>query len=87
MCKSTSQGILKLSPNPTQDVLIFEIDNPNFKEGNLSIYDLAGRLILTKNVFNKTESLSVKNLSEGEYICVIQTFDRTVYVNRFVKMK
>lgn len=80
-------GKLKVYPNPTQNAFTFEIDNPNFKEGNLSIYDLAGRLILTKNVFNKTEALSVKNLSEGEYICVIQASDKALYVSKFIKIK
>ena len=84
---SVSQGVLKLSPNPTQDILTFEIDNPNFKEGSLSIYDLSGRLILTKSVFYKTEILSVKNLNSGQYICVIQSNDGKMYVNKFIKLK
>ena len=84
---SVAQGILKLSPNPTQETLNFEIDNPSFQEGNLSIYDLAGRLILTKRVFNKTENLSVKNLNSGQYICVIQSNDGKIYVNKFIKVK
>jgi Secretion system C-terminal sorting domain len=52
----------------------------------LSIYDLSGRLIWSKTIFNKEEMVNIAHLKSGEYICTIQS-DNKIYVNKFVKVE
>lgn len=77
-------GKLCISPNPAQHSVQIEIDNPDFKEGRMSIYDLSGRLILSKNIFNKEEMVNIAHLKSGEYICTVKS-DNKVFVSKFVK--
>ena len=83
---SVSEGNLKLSPNPAHDILTFDIDNANFTQGNLSIYDLSGRLMLAQNVFNRKEVVNIGSLGSGEYIVVIKSKYNLVFSNKFLKI-
>jgi hypothetical protein len=77
---------LTLSPNPTQGVLNYTVENQDFTEGNLSIYDLSGRLIVSKKLSDKIGALNVENLGAGEYICVVKS-EKLVFFQKFVKIK
>lgn len=83
---SVSAEKLSISPNPAQNSILIEIENPDFKEGQMSIYDLSGRLILSK-IFNRNEILNISQLKSGEYICTIQSKDNKIFVNKFVKVE
>jgi hypothetical protein len=76
---------LKISPNPTSHVLNIEIVSAEFTEGNLSIYDIMGRLIMTQKVFNSKEAINIEHFGNGEYICIIKSNDNIVYANKFIK--
>ena len=84
---SVSAGKLDISPNPTQNILTIEIGDADFKEGNLSIYDLSGRLMLTKTIAHKTGVVDVSHLNVGEYICTVKALDNKVFVSKFVKVQ
>ncbi len=83
---SVSALKLDIFPNPTGNIINIKIDDTNFKEGTLSIYDLSGRLMLTKFITNQTSLIQVDHLNTGEYICTIKSNDNKVFVNKFVKL-
>jgi uncharacterized repeat protein (TIGR01451 family) len=83
---SVSAGKLDISPNPTQNIIKVEIEDSDFKEGTLSIYDLSGRLMLTKSISNKIGVIDVSHLGNGEYICTVKSSENKVFVSKFVKL-
>jgi uncharacterized repeat protein (TIGR01451 family) len=83
---SVSAGKLDISPNPTQNIIKVEIEDLDFKEGILSIYDLSGRLMMTKSISNKKGVVDVSHLGNGEYICTIKSGENKVFVSKFVKL-
>jgi uncharacterized repeat protein (TIGR01451 family) len=83
---SVSAGKLDISPNPTQNIIKVEIEDSDFKEGTLSIYDLSGRLMLTKSISNKIGVIDVSRLGNGEYICTVKSSENKVFVSKFVKL-
>jgi hypothetical protein len=83
---SVSADKLAIFPNPAENIIKIEVEDTEFKEGNLSIYDLSGRLLLTKFIANKTSLVNVNHLNAGEYICTLKSSDNKVFVNKFVKL-
>jgi hypothetical protein len=77
---------LTISPNPTAHLINIEIIDDTFTKGTLSIYDIAGRLVMTKKVFNAKETFNVGHLGNGEYICVVMTKDNQIYAHKFLKL-
>jgi len=57
-------------PNPASNVVNIKNDNSN-KPFNLSLYDISGRWILSKEICNEA-TLNVENLNNGIYIIVIE---------------
>lgn len=83
---SVSAGKLIISPNPAQQTIRIEVQNLEFKEGFMSIYDLSGRLILSKSINKRDEMLNIEGFRSGEYICTITSKDNKVFVEKFVKV-
>ena len=60
---------IKLYPNPTNDFLNIELSNGDIKD--LEVYDMAGKLIISKKISSKTYRLDIQYLSNGNYILKI----------------
>ena len=64
---------LKIYPNPASDVLNIEITPSAFEhrahpeEFELKLYDILGKLVLTKKLFPSTNTIDVSNLKTGVY--------------------
>jgi hypothetical protein len=71
---------LQVFPNPTNSELNFE--SP--EKGNLSVFDLSGRVILSSNSIKGKNKLDVRALPEGIYLLQLQTAE-SVSSARFVK--
>ena len=57
-------------PNPASSVVYIKNDKTN-KPSNLSLYDISGRMIMSKEIGNE-EILNVENLNNGIYLVVIE---------------
>jgi hypothetical protein len=77
---------LKINPNLVQNTMNFTLEDDTFKEGELSIYDLSGRLMLLKSISNKIGVVDVSHLSAGEYICTVKSTENKVFVSKFLKV-
>ncbi len=71
--KNESQIVFELYPNPSSDVVNFDLDIKNREKVNVSIWDISGKLI-DANAISKeletgthTESFSVSRIPEGVY--------------------
>lgn len=71
ICYATSianalpKGMVKMYPNPAADIVSFEL---NIAEADLTIYDLAGKVMLANTLSEGTQDLNIATLPAGIYI-------------------
>ncbi len=71
--------MIKVYPNPANDILNVEVDNIRFMSYSLSLFDMNGKQIFTKTFFNsgQRQEIDVKNFANGIYYVKI-------YNNKFL---
>ncbi len=70
--------LVSLYPNPSNSTITIVLSS--FLHSNYSIYDLNGRLILTKDIDDKTFSFDVSHLSVGTYTVEITSSSTTIHI-------
>lgn len=73
----TQNQNFKFGPNPANDFIRFDVSNLQLIE----VYSLDGRKLIEAT----TKELAVKDLSQGHYIAVIHSSDRSTKTVRFTK--
>ncbi len=73
---------IKIYPNPAQDFVSIDIPT-NYKKAQLSIYNLTGQLVSTKQI-QSNQTIPITDLGNGMYIFVVQAGDRVVGRQRVV---
>jgi hypothetical protein len=61
---------LSVFPNPATDVLTVEI--PELFEGSLDVYDMNGKLVLTKKIQSQVEKIGLQGLTPGAHVVVLK---------------
>jgi hypothetical protein len=69
---------LRFYPNPVEELLHIELNDPRIQESEVLIYTLTGRLVSKYKIPGNTISLDVVNLQSGLYIAKINNKDQTV---------
>lgn len=83
---------VRISPNPAHEFLEYRYStiNPMVYPTSVSIYDMNGRIILTKDDLNCSEycnfTLQISDLESGTYLIRSVFSDKNVLYNRFIKM-
>jgi hypothetical protein len=67
------QGCLRFSPNPSYDVIHFEVASEDDNIQNITVKDLSGNVLFTQNYAQKSCNINFSFLSEGEYILTTKT--------------
>jgi hypothetical protein len=62
---------IKIYPNPSHDKIVF-VSNI-YEQGNIHLFDLTGKLLLSKNSNNKIEQLDLSSFPAGLYFISIET--------------
>ena len=65
-----SEKLFSVFPNPTNDVLHFNISNNLNSPTNIRIYNIHGEIIFSKVVAKENETINISNLPNGVY-CLI----------------
>ncbi|RZJ87993.1 MAG: T9SS type A sorting domain-containing protein [Chryseobacterium sp.] len=63
---------IKIYPNPVSDYCYVEIGF-DFKEADITLYDMGGRQIQTLKTKNKVTKINTQNLIQGAYLVTIKT--------------
>jgi len=82
-----SSPAMNIYPNPTSDMINIDFQNIS-NEGILEIYDLTGKLLMTKDVISQADNLAlqVNHLTQGVYIIRLKLDNGTYATERFVKL-
>ncbi len=71
---------IRIYPNPTKDKLNLLTE----EEGVIAIYDLSGRLLIQKSIFNKLDMIDVSGLATGTYL--LHFYSENLYESlKFIK--
>jgi hypothetical protein len=63
-----SQGLVTLYPNPAHSMVYVSSPGASIDQnGSLTMYDLRGQLVLTKQIVNETTGIDVSGLKPGVY--------------------
>ncbi len=73
---------IAIYPNPTKSILNIK----NAENSNIEIYDLLGRLILTRSNISLHEKIDVSNLNTGTYLIRFKN-ESTIATNQFIISK
>ena len=79
----TTENVVKIFPNPTNDFLNIETLN-NVKISSIEIFNMQGKLVLSERITNDQNKVDVRDLNVGVYIVRIYT-DRGIVVNKMIK--
>jgi hypothetical protein len=66
-----------LYPNPNNGNFTIELDNINFKECKVEVYDMTRRLIKSEKLISKSETISI-NQPKGIYLVKVQLDDKAL---------
>lgn len=68
----------KIYPNPAQESLQYEINGADLLGGTLTLLDINGKPVLSKNISGNVGTLNVKSLSDGTYLLQYEAEGLTV---------
>ena len=72
-------------PNPTGNTLHVEFEGTDDLQGTLTVTDLTGVVVLTRECHEPVTQLDVSNLTPGLYVVSFRN-EKGVVVRKFVKM-
>ena len=75
---------ITLFPNPAQDLLQIDLQSLEFEESQLEVYNIAGSLLLSKQIRQAKPQLDISTLSKGIYLLKINT-PQGILSGRFIK--
>ncbi len=58
-------------PNPASDYLSISMNTLNTDKQNIQLYDISGKLVLSRSITDKTIKMNIKHLENGVYIVKI----------------
>lgn len=64
---------VKAYPNPVQNRLTVEVDNKESLDLSLQLFDINGRLLLKRQLYNSRQELNLEKYVPGQYILRIRT--------------
>lgn len=85
--ESSSKSDITIYPNPSTDILNIQFDGYEHIDATVHIYDLSGRLLLTKTVKALDSVLGISSLSEGVYLLKITEEDKVLLSEQLIKLK
>lgn len=69
--------LFNLYPNPSSEIVTLNIDNANYTDLTLNIYNVAGKLITSETLEGNKQQINVGGLSNGIYMVEIKTKEWT----------
>jgi len=75
---------IDIFPNPVEEFLYFNLANKNFVDLQLEIFDLNGRLIISKLI--KDDKISLKGLNTGYYTFALKDKKKSIKIGKLFKL-
>jgi hypothetical protein len=73
-----TKDAIKIYPNPSNNGIVnLNLLNSNGSDNSITIYDVLGKSVFTKNNLQAVETLNLKKLQKGIYLAVIKSDNKT----------
>ena len=82
--ESELNNSISIYPNPSNGEFNISINNPSISNANLEVFDVYGRLVYSKNVNSKMNSINLSEFSSGVYTVKISA-NSQVSIKRIIK--
>ena len=82
--ESELNNSISIYPNPSTGEFNISINNPSISNANLEVFDVYGRLVYSKNVSSKMNSINLSEFSSGVYTVKISA-NSQVSIKRIIK--
>jgi hypothetical protein len=84
--ESVSSADISLFPNPVQDYLLITLGEYVPAHGQVMIYDVTGRPIITQRIYYGQNSVDMSALSAGVYVWKVMDGKREIKEGKVVKI-
>lgn len=71
-------------PNPANDILTFNLENPTYSTQQINIFDISGKLVYETKLAADENTISTKQLISGTYLIKIIR-DNNIRIAKFIK--
>jgi len=76
---------LNIYPNPVDNYLFIELENTNFKNAQLQLYDIVGKQIQGYAISKSLEKIDLRNIPKGMYMYSVIQDDIVTKVGKIIK--
>lgn len=77
------QDAVRVYPNPSTGTFTVSVNSMSFKNAVIFLYDVTGRMIMTKKMYADNETVEVENAAKGVYLLKVVT-NNTVINRRII---
>lgn len=77
--------VCQVYPNPTSSTLSVKVENYNFENLSIQLYDVRGKLILTEKITGPETIISLEHLSNASYYLTVQEFNKELKSFQIIK--
>jgi len=74
-----------LYPNPTENTITIQLNNPTIENLNISIFDITGKPLLSHEMNNSRKELDISALSNGIYFISLKSNGKSLGYQKLVK--
>jgi len=78
-------GVLEAYPNPTNDLLMIEVENKEFIDFQYVLYDMNGKVLEKKALISTVTGIAMNNHPPGVYLLKITQSDKEIKMFEIVK--
>jgi hypothetical protein len=79
---NSKELLVDIYPNPTNGVLNFNLNN--FKNTTMSLYDIQGKVVLTKQLTEANNTISLQGISAGVYQIKLANSNTIIYQDNII---
>lgn len=80
-----SPSNIRIYPNPTNELLQIDIDNTNFLNSKITVFNMMGRKIITSRLTNENQNIQIGDLQSGIYFTEVYQNGERIAVEKFIK--
>jgi hypothetical protein len=76
--------LIKVYPNPANDLLNIQFSNPGLENAEVAIYNVSGEKVFSHSISGSQATFHIKQLPAGVYVVKITCKD-SIQIERFIK--
>lgn len=76
---------ITIYPNPVKDIFTLKVETDHINQLKAEVYDLAGRILKSENIYQGNTQIDIGSLATSEYILKIYDNNQVIKTLKFIK--